>query len=87
MTALQTLISKWAAKTVVANGGQVKDQLALAMNPGRVAQALGEAARAVRVLIDIVRAAPGDNPWREATDDEVAQEILAQLATRTQVKK
>jgi hypothetical protein len=83
---VKKLIIRWASKTAVPKGGGVKDAILFMANPAEINRVMNESARAVEILIDLVRTAAAPNPWADATDEDIAQEILAQIDTRTKVK-
>jgi hypothetical protein len=74
-TNVSKLITRKAAIIMVPSGGGVAAAVG-AIVGGRLFLAMREAQAWVKLAIEAVRTAAEPNPWKNATDEEIAGEIL-----------
>ena len=78
------LVAHRASQIMVPPGGGIAAAVASITTPGKMAQATREAVQWVRTAISLVRTAAEPNPWRNASDEEIAGEILTKLEQKKQ---
>lgn len=82
LTAVQRLEIEFTANEVAPPGSSIASVGRAIMEPGRI----GEAARLGKVqaaeAISLIRGAAEPNPWKDATDEEIAAEILRRVDER-----
>lgn len=70
------LIATLMARDACPPGSGVGDVCAFIMKPGSVVESAKKATQFVRYAVEAVRNAAEPNPWKAATDEEIAGEIL-----------
>ena len=75
------MIAKMARDAIPAGGG-FSAGMAFLTDPARIRDGATAAKKWVDEAIAAVRSASDPNPWREATDEDIAGEILRQMDER-----
>ena len=78
------LIAIKMARNAIPDGGGFEDGLRFLSNKDLIVASAKEAAKWVADAIDAVRAAAEPNPFKSATDEEIAGEILHKIESRKQ---
>lgn len=76
------LIAKKIATDMVPSKDSMQGTIQNLMKPGNLQSVARKADEWVTQAIEAVRLAVGPNPWRTATDEEIAEEILRTIADR-----
>ena len=80
--AFKRLVAHKMATDAIPSGGGVVDGVNFLLDAERVRATARDAQKWARAACQVVRDAAEPNPWRESTDDEIAEEILRRIATR-----
>lgn len=81
------LVGRKIALDAVPPGGGFSSVLKFLQEPGRVSESLREAVEWAAAAIAVVRTAAEPNPWREASDEQIAGEILRLAEEREKEQK
>lgn len=79
---LKRLIGHKMAKDAIPDGGGFADGVKFLTTPGAMASGWREAAAWVDQAIVLVRNAGEPNPWKNATEEEIAGELLRKIEIR-----
>lgn len=77
---VKRLIIKRMCLNAVPQGGGLADAISFLTQPENMIQSSREAARWVEAAIQAVRLAAEPNPWKNASDEEIAGEILLRIS-------
>lgn len=83
---VKKLVIAKASKDAIPSGGGLPDAIAFLTDPKAMTQGLRRAIEWVNVAIRAVREANEPNPWKNATDEEIAAEILKQIENKRKAK-
>lgn len=79
-------LSKLAAHKLsvdaIPKGGDFMDGVNLLLDKDRLAQSAREAMAWAREAVRLIRQAAEPNPWKSATDEEIAGELLRQIQAK-----
>jgi hypothetical protein len=79
---LKRLIAHKMSHDAIPNGGGLADGIKFLSSKESIADGWREAVRWVDEAIRIIRAAKEPNPWRDASDEQIAGELLAQIEAK-----
>lgn len=79
-SAVASLIVERMSQTLAAGG--ITAALGRIVLPGGLINHTRDARAWVEAAIKTVRGAPGNNPWRDATDEQIARTILDKIAEK-----
>lgn len=76
------LIAHKASVDMVPPGGGVADVVGVLTQPGKLNAVMRAAAEWVATALDAMRTAPDPNPWRDADNEAIAEELLKAIERR-----
>lgn len=79
---MQRLAIQKASRDAVPDGGGIKDVIKLLTDPKGLAANLRAAQEWAKQAVQAVRNADDPNPWRNATDEEIAGVILKEAEAK-----
>jgi hypothetical protein len=79
---MKKLIATKMSRDVIPSGGGVADGVRFLATPGAMKEAWSRASDWVKLAIQSVRNAAEPNQWKNATDEEIAGELLLQIQAR-----
>ena len=79
---VRRLVIVTMSRLAIPEGGGIGDGIEFFSNPEKRRRIMAEADAWVKTSIREVREAAGPNPWREATDEAIAGEILRRVEER-----
>lgn len=79
-------IQKMSIDAIPAGGG-VADGIKFLSNPKGIAESFKAACEWSQEVIDAVRNAGEPNPWRDATDEDIAGEIMRQVDEKLRMRR
>lgn len=80
--AVRRLICEKMATDAVPSGGGLSDALGFLSSKEKIAAGARQATVWVEAAIAAVRTAREPNPWKDASDDAIAEEILKQIKAK-----
>ena len=84
---VKKLIIQKMSTDAVPSGGGLKDAVEFLSFKDRIINGVKVATKFVEESIKAVREAADPNPWRAATDEEIAGEILRQVERKRSLKR
>lgn len=84
MTSLQQLEAMILARAAVPKNGSTADVIGFLLDAERVRTAAVDARRQAKQFIEIVRCAAEPNQWKNASDEEIAAELVRSIEQRKQ---
>lgn len=82
ITAMNRLAILRFAMLAIPDGSGIAGAYKVLSKPGEVARLTKEACAWAREAVDLVRTAADPNPWRDATDEDIAAEVVRQAEAR-----
>ena len=79
---VQRLIARKMALDAVPRGGSMDDALNFLSSKDNITQGAKTAAAWVRTACEVVRRAGEPNPWKESSDEEIAEYLLEEIVKR-----
>lgn len=87
ITNMQRLIARKVARDAVPPGKGIRSAIGFLRDIKRLSRDMSFARSWARSAVSAVRNAREPNPWRNATDEEIAGEILRRIDERTQSER
>lgn len=79
---VQKLIVRRMSSQAIPPGGGFAEGLAFLSDPRKITDAARKATEFVRLALQVIRESAEPNPWKHATDEEIAGKILADIEDR-----
>jgi hypothetical protein len=79
---VKKLIATRMSTEAVPAGGGINDAINFILKPGAMAEGFRKASQWVQDALQVVRLAQEPNPWKVATDEEIAGELLRRVEER-----
>lgn len=84
---VRKLIIEKISRDVIPPGGGLVEGINFLSDPKKISSCWQAAAEWVKSAITVVRQAAEPNHWKDATDEEIAAEILKQIAAKRQLSR
>lgn len=83
---VRKLIAEKTARDAIPGGGGLADGIKFLSNPKNISAGYRAAMEWVKIAILTVRQASEPNPWKDATDEEIAGEILKHIQAKRKTR-